>query len=102
MALGLFCPLQSEVIMNCCKEVHDHKCLLRSHFQKFKFQIFPDVLVASRRCVARLKDLKPDEIIDFFMTVCKCQRLLEQHYGTNASTVTVQDGECAGQTVKVS
>lgn len=60
-----------------------------------------DVLVASRRCVGRLKQLSPEEIMDFFMTVCKCQRLLEHYYNTTSSTVTVQDGEFAGQTVKV-
>lgn len=60
-----------------------------------------DVLVASRRCVSRLKELKPEEIVDFFMTVCRCQRLLEHYYNTTSSTVTVQDGEFAGQTVKV-
>lgn len=61
-----------------------------------------DVLVASRRCVKRLKDLSTDEVIDFFLAVSKCQRLLEQYYGTNSATITVQDGEFAGQTVKVS
>lgn len=60
-----------------------------------------DVLVATRRCVERLKELTPEEIMNFFMTVCKCQRLLEQYYSTTSSTVTVQDGEFAGQTVKV-
>lgn len=59
------------------------------------------ILVATRRCVSRLKDLTSEEIIDFFMTVCKCQRMLEQYYQTTSSTVTVQDGEFAGQTVKV-
>lgn len=58
--------------------------------------------MATRRCVGRLKDLKPEEITDFFLTVCKCQRLLEENYKTTSSTVTVQDGEFAGQTVKVS
>lgn len=35
------------------------------------------------------------------MTVCKTQRLLEQYYKTTSSTVTVQDGQFAGQTVRV-
>lgn len=42
-----------------------------------------------------------EEIVDFFMAVCKCQRMLEEYYKTTSSTVTVQDGEFAGQTVKV-
>lgn len=57
--------------------------------------------MASKRCVGRLKDLHHDEIADFFLVVCKCQRLLENYYRTTSSTVTVQDGEFAGQTVKV-
>lgn len=57
--------------------------------------------MATRRCVARLKDMTSEEIVDFFMTVCKCQRLLEEYYQTTSSTVTVQDGEFAGQTVRV-
>lgn len=63
--------------------------------------VIADVLVASRRCVPRLKDLTFDELVDFFMAIAKCQRLLEAHYKTTSSTVTVQDGEFAGQTVKV-
>lgn len=57
--------------------------------------------MATRRCVRRLKDLTTEETVDFFMTVCKAQRLLEQYYQTTSSTVTVQDGEFAGQTVRV-
>lgn len=57
--------------------------------------------MATRRCVGRLKDLTPEEIVDFFMTVCKAQRLLEEFYKTTSSTVTVQDGQFAGQTVRV-
>lgn len=49
----------------------------------------------------RLKDLTPDEVVDFFLVVHKIQRALETYYGTTSSTVTVQDGEHAGQTVKV-
>lgn len=59
------------------------------------------MLVATRRCVSRLKDLTSDEVIDFFLAVHKIQRALEKYYGTTSSTVTVQDGEQAGQTVKV-
>lgn len=57
--------------------------------------------MATRRSVGRLKDLTTDEIVDFFMTVCKVQRLLEKYYKTTSSTVTVQDGRFAGQTVQV-
>lgn len=59
------------------------------------------VLVISKRPVERLKDLKPHEINDFFQTICKIQKLLENIYKTTSATVTIQDGENAGQTVKV-
>ncbi|KAJ6645366.1 Nitrilase and fragile histidine triad fusion protein NitFhit [Pseudolycoriella hygida] len=58
------------------------------------------VLVASRRSAKRLKDLAPDEVADFFQTVCIVQKMTESYHQTNSSTVTVQDGEFAGQTVK--
>lgn len=58
-----------------------------------------DVLVASRRRVQRLKELNAEEAADFFQTVCKVQRMTEHFYSTTSSTVTVQDGELAGQTV---
>lgn len=76
--------------------------ILKSMVPKmFIFFINTDVLVASRRRVERLKDLNTDETIDFFLTVSKCQKLLEKFYQTNSATVTVQDGPFAGQTVKV-
>lgn len=59
-----------------------------------------DVLVASRRPVKRLKDLLPDEAADFFDTVLKVQKITEIYHQTMSSTVTIQDGEYAGQTVK--
>lgn len=48
----------------------------------------------------RLHQLTADEIADFFQTVCKIQKLTEKYYGTTSSTVTVQDGQHAGQSVK--
>lgn len=59
------------------------------------------VLVSSKRPVERMKDLKPHEINDFFQSICKIQKLLENIYKTTSATVTIQDGENAGQTVKV-
>lgn len=47
----------------------------------------------------RLKDLTSEEIADLFQTVCKVQRMTELYYQTTSATVTVQDGELAGQTV---
>lgn len=60
-----------------------------------------DVLVISKRCVPRLKDLTAHEICDFFQAVHKIQKSLELYYKTSSASITVQDGEFAGQTVKV-
>uniref|UniRef100_A0A182T378 Nitrilase and fragile histidine triad fusion protein NitFhit n=1 Tax=Anopheles maculatus TaxID=74869 RepID=A0A182T378_9DIPT len=57
------------------------------------------VLVSTKRIAARLPDLSPAEISDFFQTVCKVQRAAERLYDATSSTVTVQDGPDAGQTV---
>nr|XP_022903428.1 nitrilase and fragile histidine triad fusion protein NitFhit [Onthophagus taurus] len=57
------------------------------------------VLVASKRIAKRLEDLSPDEISDLFQTVVKVQRVMETVHGANSSTICVQDGKCAGQTV---
>lgn len=65
------------------------------------FASFLDVLVASKRRVERLKDLANDELIDFFLSVSKIQKMLEHFHETTSATVTVQDGQFAGQTVKV-
>lgn len=57
------------------------------------------MLVASRRPVHRLKELSAEEVANLFQTVCKVQRMTEHFYATSSATVTVQDGELAGQTV---
>uniref|UniRef100_A0A182JXE5 Nitrilase and fragile histidine triad fusion protein NitFhit n=1 Tax=Anopheles christyi TaxID=43041 RepID=A0A182JXE5_9DIPT len=57
------------------------------------------VLVSTKRVAARLPDLSPAEINDFFQTVCKVEKVAERLYVAASSTVTVQDGPDAGQTV---
>uniref|UniRef100_A0A1A9WTD0 Nitrilase and fragile histidine triad fusion protein NitFhit n=1 Tax=Glossina brevipalpis TaxID=37001 RepID=A0A1A9WTD0_9MUSC len=57
------------------------------------------VLVSTKRIVPRLKDLNSAEISDLFNVTCRIQRMLENFYKTTASTVNVQDGPLAGQTV---
>jgi deaminated glutathione amidase len=47
-----------------------------------------------------LHDLSDEEITDFFQTVCLVQKVTEKIYNSTSSTVTVQDGTDAGQTVK--
>ncbi|XP_062556274.1 nitrilase and fragile histidine triad fusion protein NitFhit [Armigeres subalbatus] len=57
------------------------------------------VLVSTKRFAARMPDLNPAEINDLFQTVCKVQKVAERLYNGSSSTVTVQDGPEAGQTV---
>ncbi|GJQ64861.1 hypothetical protein Trydic_g7036 [Trypoxylus dichotomus] len=57
------------------------------------------VLVSSIRCVKRLENLTPQEIADLFQTVVKVQKVMELVYNSSSSTICVQDGKYAGQTV---
>jgi predicted amidohydrolase/diadenosine tetraphosphate (Ap4A) HIT family hydrolase len=58
------------------------------------------VLVATKRVIPRLSDLSLEETKDFFVTICKVQKVVESYHGAKSATVTVQDGPEAGQTVK--
>lgn len=60
-----------------------------------------DVLVAPIRPVKRLKDLTRNELADLFHTVVKVQIVMEDIHGTESSTICIQDGVDAGQTVEV-
>uniref|UniRef100_A0A182JKL3 Nitrilase and fragile histidine triad fusion protein NitFhit n=1 Tax=Anopheles atroparvus TaxID=41427 RepID=A0A182JKL3_ANOAO len=57
------------------------------------------VLVSTKRAALRLPELSPAERNDFFQTVCKVEKVAERLYNASSSTVTVQDGPDAGQTV---
>lgn len=57
------------------------------------------VLVASIRQAVRLEDLNPDEVADLFQTVVTVQRVMEEIHNSNSSTICVQDGQHAGQTI---
>ena len=52
------------------------------------------------RCVKRLADLTVDEAQDLFMTVIEAQKLTESYFKSSSSTISVQDGAEAGQTVE--
>lgn len=58
------------------------------------------LLVIPNRPAERLADLGPDEVQDLFMAVQQAQRLTESFNDANSSTVSIQDGQEAGQTVK--
>ncbi|CAD5219690.1 unnamed protein product [Bursaphelenchus okinawaensis] len=57
------------------------------------------VLVSPIRQVKRLTDLDDKETADLFIVAKKIQKFLETYYKLNATTVCVQDGADAGQTV---
>lgn len=59
------------------------------------------VLVAPLRSSAhRLKDLNRSELLDFFTTVQKVQSIIESSYNTSSTTIAIQDGVDAGQSVE--
>ena len=58
------------------------------------------LLVIPKRVAHRFTDLNPDEVQDLFMTVQIVQRMIESFTGANSSTICIQDGKDAGQTVK--
>lgn len=60
-----------------------------------------DVLVAPIRVAERMNNMTAQEISDLFKLAEKIQRVVEKIHGANSSTVAVQDGPEAGQTIKV-
>lgn len=60
------------------------------------------MLVSTIRVARRLEDLTQEEIADLFQTAVKVQNVLEKAYSAQSTTLTVQDGKYAGQTVPVS
>ncbi|GIY27431.1 nitrilase and fragile histidine triad fusion protein NitFhit [Caerostris extrusa] len=57
------------------------------------------VLVTPLRCAKRLSDLNQDEVADLFLCVQTVQRKIEEAYNASSSSVAIQDGPDAGQTV---
>ncbi|XP_060054686.1 vacuolar protein sorting-associated protein 26C isoform X4 [Erinaceus europaeus] len=58
------------------------------------------VLVCPLRPVARLRDLRPDEVADLFQAAQRVGAAVERHFQATSLTVSVQDGPEAGQTVR--
>lgn len=67
----------------------------------FFLTVKSDVLISSIRVARRLEDLSPEEVADLFQTTVKVQKVVERVYNANSSTICVQDGQFAGQTVPV-
>lgn len=57
------------------------------------------VLMAPLRCSKRMADLTSAEIADLFSCVQKVQMVIEKKYDASSSTVGIQDGPDAGQSV---
>lgn len=57
------------------------------------------VLITSLRSANRLEDLNSEELADFFDVVVRVQKVMERVQSTDSSTICIQDGKHAGQTV---
>lgn len=57
------------------------------------------LLVIPKRKVNKLKDLTPDEVGDLFSTVQRAQKLTESYQESESSTISIQDGPEAGQSI---
>lgn len=57
--------------------------------------------MAPLRSVEKLTDLSTAEVMDLFLAVQKVQKTIEQVHNTNSSSIVIQDGQHAGQTIKV-
>lgn len=57
-------------------------------------------LVVPLRPAVHMSDLTPAEVTDLFMTTQKVSKVVNQHFGAFSSTIAVQDGPDAGQTIK--
>ncbi|KAK1442428.1 bis(5'-adenosyl)-triphosphatase like protein [Babesia gibsoni] len=56
-------------------------------------------LVSPLRVVKRFKDMTSEELVDFFAVVQVVAEALELRHDGTASSIIIQDGEAAGQTI---
>ncbi len=59
-----------------------------------------DVLVSTRRVVKRFADLTPEEVSDLFLCVHRVAPVVERAFQGTSTTIAMQDGLDAGQTVE--
>lgn len=57
--------------------------------------------MAPIRVVEKFTDLSSNEVNDLFLAVQKVQKVNEQIHDAQSSSIVIQDGQDAGQTVKV-
>ncbi|RZC34649.1 HIT domain containing protein [Asbolus verrucosus] len=65
----------------------------------FDLTLVLDVLISSIRPAKRLENLSREEVADLFHTAVKVQKVMEAVNLSDSTTVCVQDGKNAGQTV---
>ena len=58
------------------------------------------MLVSCLREVKKFTDLTADEVSDLFNTVQKVQKVIEKEHNANSSTICIQDGIDAGQSIQ--
>lgn len=57
------------------------------------------VLVSVIREAKRLQNLSSEEVSDLFLTVQRVQNAIEKEYGASSTTIAIQDGPDAGQSI---
>ncbi|WKY05618.1 hypothetical protein Q1695_006096 [Nippostrongylus brasiliensis] len=77
-----------------------YKSALSFAFVNLKPVLNGHVLVCPKRICNHLTELSDAETADLFIVAKKVQRMLEKFHNVTSSTVCVQDGKDAGQTVK--
>lgn len=58
------------------------------------------VLVATKRIIPRVEQMTVEETKDLFVASRRVAKVLDTHHDAQSTTITVQDGEFAGQTVR--
>lgn len=76
-----------------------YRSLLSLAFVNKKPVVPGHVLVIPVRKVDRLKDLSPEEVADLFLVVQKVAKFIEEYHGSTSTTVSIQDGPEAGQSI---
>lgn len=85
-----------------CGARYAFSTFMRKKTNLFKKKLFSigHVLVATKRCIPRVEDMTEEEKKDLFVASCKITKVLDEYYEAKSTTITIQDGEFAGQTVK--
>lgn len=55
------------------------------------------VLVATKRKIARVEEMNEKETAELFEAACEIAKILNDYHNAKSTTITVQDGEFAGE-----